>query len=284
MKYKKILILIIALISIIIPNISNAETTTTKNNIPIPIELSVNDLNKLFSKDEISKINTQLKELYDETKVKIAVVTIPAKYLEKVSGKDYSLKISKNWKKTNEPVIDGENNTESKLVFLIAGNKDDLKNRFVRFEVGDKLSSDVSQQEFDNIIKDYIVPELKKGNYFLAVTEGINGVKNLYPDPTIVAIVEFIMFILGVTSFIFFVRFVIKKLSKLKHSKTSSSSSSNRGFTTSFNTGSSYIYDTSLYNDLNYSSSVSDWSSDSDSSSDSSDSSDFSGSGSDSDW
>ncbi|MFH6945011.1 TPM domain-containing protein [Flavobacterium sp. FlaQc-50] len=151
---KKILILVI---SLVFPYVLFAQTKT--QNIFAKSYNYVNDFEKILTPKQIENLNNVLKK--GETKSTHKIIIVTTSSLNPYSNiSDYTLDLDKyliNDLKVNASIL------------IIMSEK----LRQMRIQGVNKLHSKISDKEIEEIAANFVVPELKKGNYYKGLEDGI---------------------------------------------------------------------------------------------------------------
>lgn len=139
--------------------------------IPEPTGKVVSDFQGLLSEDEQEVLATEIKNFYLSNSNQLIIVSIPTKYLGGLSIEDYSNQLFKKW----QP---GQKDLNNGVLFIVAGSKIDSVNRKVRIEVGYGLEGALPDLLAQRILKQLVVPALKKQNYFNAIELGSRAILN----------------------------------------------------------------------------------------------------------
>lgn len=124
-----------------------------------PLENAVNDYASLLTNSEKNELEKVLQKLDEETKIQLALLTIPS--LENEEIEEYSIKVVEKWKL-------GDKKTNSGALLLIARDE-----RKIRIEVGYGLEKDLTDATCSSIIRSIISPAFKSGNYYKGIKEGL---------------------------------------------------------------------------------------------------------------
>lgn len=151
---KKILILVI---SLVFPYVLFAQTKT--QNVFAKSYNYVNDFEKILTPKQIENLNNVLKK--GETKSTHKIIIVTTSSLNPYSNiSDYTLDLDKyliNDLKVNASIL------------IIMSEK----LRQMRIQGVNKLHSKISDKEIEEIAANFVVPELKKGNYYKGLEDGI---------------------------------------------------------------------------------------------------------------
>lgn len=128
----------------------------------------VNDFANVLSPEVKKNLEAQLVAFAEKTTTEIAVVTVPTigdDYIE-----HYTEQLFKEWGI-------GTKNDDNGILLLVSVN-----DRKLRIEVGYGLEGAVPDGVADSIIRNDIVPELKSGNYDVAVSHGVDALMQASKD------------------------------------------------------------------------------------------------------
>lgn len=125
----------------------------------------VNDFANIIEEEDESKLEHILMNYELRTTNQLVVVTIPS--LEGEDIENYSIRLAEKWKI-------GQKGLDNGIIILVA-----MKERKIRIEVGYGLESKVTDAIASKIIRDYIVPYFRKGDYTLGIYEGVSKIIEL---------------------------------------------------------------------------------------------------------
>ena len=120
----------------------------------------VNDFEGVFLNEQILNLNQIIQKHDEETSNQIAIVSIKS-FKPFNTLFDYSLKLAKSW---------GVGQKDKKNGVVIVFGK---QIRQIRIQVGDGLEKKLKDEEVKRIIDYTIIPEFKKGDYFLGIKNGL---------------------------------------------------------------------------------------------------------------
>lgn len=151
--------LLLAISLFLSPNLF-AQTKTEASNIFAKSYDYVNDFEKILTPNQIKSLTDFLKSSETKTKNKILVVTVSsiAPYTDLT---DYSLDLDK--------YLISKLNIDTTILIVISKQL-----RQIQVQGVDRIRSKMSDQEMKDIIATYVVPELKKGDYYKGLQEGTN--------------------------------------------------------------------------------------------------------------
>lgn len=161
--YKYLLTLCLSLLMLI--------TQAQNAYIPEPTGKVISDFQGLLSENEQEVLATAIKNFYLSNSNQLIIVSIPTKYLGGLTIEDYSNQLFQKW----QP---GQKDLNNGVLFIVAGSKTDSVNRKVRIEVGYGLEGALPDLLTQRILKQLVVPSLKKQNYFNAIELGSKAILN----------------------------------------------------------------------------------------------------------
>ena len=115
----------------------------------------------ILSRSESEKIENFLLDLDRKSKVQIAVLIIPS--LEGESIEDYSMQVAEEWKL-------GDKEKDSGALLVVA-----VKDKKLRIEVGYGLEQNLTDSRSGQIIRNFIAPQFRSGNYGEGIYDGIKA-------------------------------------------------------------------------------------------------------------
>ena len=115
----------------------------------------------ILSRREFEKIENFLLDLDRKSKVQIAVLIIPS--LEGESIEDYSMQVAEKWKL-------GDKEKDSGALLVVA-----VKDKKLRIEVGYGLEQNLTDSRSGQIIRNFIAPQFRSGNYGEGIYDGIKA-------------------------------------------------------------------------------------------------------------
>lgn len=119
------------------------------------------DMAGILSRNEFKEIEKFLLELNDRSQVQIAVLIIPS--LEGESIENYSMQVAEKWKL-------GAKEKDSGALLLIA-----VKDKKLRIEVGYGLEENLTDSRSGQIIRSFIAPQFRSGNYGQGIYDGLKA-------------------------------------------------------------------------------------------------------------
>ncbi|MBF4465286.1 YgcG family protein [Flavobacterium sp. LC2016-12] len=118
----------------------------------------VNDFEKILTPSQIKSLTDFLKSNEAKTKNKILIVTT-ASITPYTDLSDYSLDLDK--------YLISKLNIDASILIVISKQL-----RQIQVQGLNKLRSKMSDQEMKDIVSTYVIPELKKGDYYKALQQG----------------------------------------------------------------------------------------------------------------
>ena len=134
--------------------------------VPNPTSL-VNDFEGVLTKEERKKINDGLIQIERETTVEIVVVSLDSTLTGKANFDTTTLVIAKKWRVGKRVKNNG----------ILIGFSKSL--RLIRIQNGYGIEKKISDAKTKEIIDTVILPQFRKGNYYLGIKEGINSLYTL---------------------------------------------------------------------------------------------------------
>jgi uncharacterized protein len=141
------------------------DTTTPVSAESIKLIQHVTDLTGTLTSDQITQLETQLAELEKRKGSQVAVYMVSS--LDGQSLEEYSLTIAEKNKLGRKNIDDG-------VLLFIA--KDDRK---VRIEVGYGLEGVIPDAKAGRIIREYIAPNFRKGDYNQGIVDAVGAINLL---------------------------------------------------------------------------------------------------------
>ncbi|AWK06920.1 TPM domain-containing protein [Flavobacterium crocinum] len=153
---KKILFLLT--IVLFLPNHFFAQTETNMSAVFAKSYDYVNDFEKILNSGQVKTLNDFLKSSENKTKSKILIVTTSsiAPYTDLT---DYSLALDK--------YMLAKLKIDTSILIVISKQL-----RQIQVQGVEKIRAKMSDQEMKDIITTYVVPELKKGDYYKGLEQG----------------------------------------------------------------------------------------------------------------
>lgn len=118
-------------------------------------DVHVNDLEKLFTKKQNDELESYLNYLDEENNIKIIVLTVPSKE-----------NLDKEWEITSSFINDG----------IIITFSESIKNIDIGFEKD--TDKTLIKKVCDTIVRQTIIPEFDKGNYYIGIKKVITEMMN----------------------------------------------------------------------------------------------------------
>lgn len=122
----------------------------------------VNDYADLLSPEQEATLNRMLRAYEDSTSNQVVVAIFPD--AEGYPVEDFSIRLAEAWKVGQK----GRDNGAILAVFL--------KERKVRIEVGYGLEDVIPDARAFQIIRDFITPEFKRGDYYSGIRDGVQAI------------------------------------------------------------------------------------------------------------
>lgn len=133
---------------------------------PIPkLEVRVTDLTGTLTAAQQAELEQKLKDFEAQKGVQIAVLLLPSTQPEQIE--QYSIRVAEAWKLGRKKVDDG-------ALLIIAKN-----DRTLRIENGYGLEGVLTDAASNRIIEDTMLPLLRQGQYFAAITAGVDQMMRL---------------------------------------------------------------------------------------------------------
>lgn len=141
-------------------------TVSTLFSLDVPkLKSAVNDYAGIINSKDEQKLEALLRDVQTKTSSQVALLTISS--LQGENLEDYSLRVAQSWKL-------GQNEFDNGVLLLVA-----LSEKKIRIEVGYGLESIITDAKSGYIIRNYIVPGFKKGNYTGGITNGLLAISGL---------------------------------------------------------------------------------------------------------
>ena len=122
----------------------------------------VTDLAGLLTAEQVSTLDSKLRELESTDSTQVAVLIIPS--LEGEALEDYSMRVVEAWKLGQKARDNGA------LLFV------SMKDRKIRIEVGYGLESNLTDARTNQIIRNNISPRFKEGDFYGGIDAGLTGI------------------------------------------------------------------------------------------------------------
>jgi uncharacterized protein len=132
-----------------------------KIHFPIKSLGSTSDYEHIFTSDQISELDSIISKFEKETTNEIAIVTIDSSWTTKERFDSLVLTIANDWGVGKKGINNG----------LVIGISTGL--RKIRISNGYGIEAKLTDAETKKIIDDIILPEFKKGNYFIGTKNGL---------------------------------------------------------------------------------------------------------------
>jgi len=129
------------------------------------IEARINDNANIISSNDERKLETLLKDVESKTSSQVALLTINS--LQGENLEDYAMRVAQSWQL-------GQKKFDNGVLMLVA-----MKEKKIRIEVGYGLESIITDAKSGYIIRNYIVPEFKNGNFTGGITNGLLAISGL---------------------------------------------------------------------------------------------------------
>lgn len=146
-------------------------TQLTALKIP-PLKSHVNDNAKILSSQQINNLENYLTQFENASSVQIAVLTI--KSLQGENLEDYSMRVAEAWQL-------GQKEKDNGVLLLIA-----MQEKKIRIEVGYGLEGSLTDAKSGYIIRNYILPEFKKGDFFRGIASGVEAVTGVLANEIVI--------------------------------------------------------------------------------------------------
>ncbi len=122
----------------------------------------VTDLAGVLTADQISVLDSKLRELESTDSTQVAVLIIPS--LEGEALEDYSMRVVEAWKLGQKAHDNGA------LLFV------SMKDRKIRIEVGYGLESNLTDARSSQIIRNDMSPRFREGDFYGGIDAGLTGI------------------------------------------------------------------------------------------------------------
>ncbi|WP_166923596.1 TPM domain-containing protein [Flavobacterium poyangense] len=151
-------IVFILALTVLFSTNSFAQAKTEAQNIFAKSYDYVNDFEKILTPKQIETLQEALKSCETKTNNKMLIVTTPTlgPYTELA---DYSLELDK--------YLNANLKIDASILLVISKQLRQIQIRGV-----DKLRNKLSDKEVESILTSFVIPELKKGDYFKGLQEG----------------------------------------------------------------------------------------------------------------
>lgn len=125
----------------------------------------INDYANILMSNEESTLEHILAQEETKTSSQFVLLTVPS--LEGENLEDYSIRVASEWGI-------GQKDRDNGVLLLVA-----LNEKKIRIEVGYGLEPILTDVKSGYIIRNFIVPEFKSGNYFQGIAAGLNAITGL---------------------------------------------------------------------------------------------------------
>ncbi|MDP8202419.1 MAG: TPM domain-containing protein [Candidatus Tenebribacter burtonii] len=126
---------------------------------------AVNDYASIIDSKDEEKLEALLRDVEAKTSSQVALLTISS--LQSENLEDYSLRVAQEWKL-------GQKEFDNGVLLLVAFNE-----KKIRIEVGYGLEAIITDAKSGYIIRNYIVPDFKQGNYTVGIANGLLAISGL---------------------------------------------------------------------------------------------------------
>jgi len=126
---------------------------------------AVNDYANIINSNDEEKLEALLRDVEAKTSSQVALLTISS--LQGENLEDYSMRVVQAWKL-------GQKEFDNGVLLLVAFNE-----KKIRIEVGYGLESVITDAKSGFIIRNYIVPGFKKGDFAGGITNGLLAISGL---------------------------------------------------------------------------------------------------------
>jgi len=132
------------------------------------LKARVNDNANIINSSDEQKLEALLRNVETKTSSQVALLTIPS--LQGENLEDYSLRVAQSWKL-------GQKEFDNGVLLLVA-----MKEKKIRIEVGYGLESIITDAKSGYIIRNYIVPGFKTGDFSGGITNGLLAISGLVTE------------------------------------------------------------------------------------------------------
>ena len=133
-------------------------------NVP-KLKGAVNDYAGIINSNDEEKLEALLRDVEAKTSSQVALLTISS--LQGENLEDYSLRVAQEWQL-------GQKEFDNGVLLLVA-----FSEKKIRIEVGYGLESIITDAKSGYIIRNYIVPAFKKGDFTSGITNGLLAISGL---------------------------------------------------------------------------------------------------------
>ena len=130
--------------------------------------IPTNDFNELLIQAEEDSLNQKMQDFFKKTNNQIAIATIPLDWMQPTTVEDYANTLARKWGL-------GQSGNNNGVLILIVGKSGDPVKK-LRIEVGYGLEATLTDATCKKIETEGMVPELKNGNYYRALNNGLDAV------------------------------------------------------------------------------------------------------------
>ncbi|MES2777215.1 MAG: TPM domain-containing protein [Bacteroidota bacterium] len=131
----------------------------------------VNDFEGIFTRDEMTNLDSIIIAHKQQTGNEIAIATVPASYYPKDSLASYSFRLFNQWH-----IGEKEKNNGVGIILSKA-------NRQVRIETGKGVIQILTNEKVQSIIDKSMIPSFKNGNYFEGTKKAIMDIIKILGKP-----------------------------------------------------------------------------------------------------
>jgi len=132
------------------------------------LKSAVNDYANIINSKDEEKLEALLQDVEAKTSSQVALLTISS--LQDENLEDYSLRVAQTWKL-------GQKEFDNGVLLLVA-----LSEKKIRIEVGYGLESIITDAKSGYIIRNYMVPGFKKGDFTGGITNGLLAISGLVTE------------------------------------------------------------------------------------------------------
>ncbi len=132
------------------------------------LKSAVNDYANIINSKDEEKLEALLRDVEAKTSSQVALLTISS--LQGENLEDYSLRVAQTWKL-------GQKEYDNGVLLLVA-----LNEKKIRIEVGYGLESIITDAKSGYIIRNYMVPGFKKGDFTGGITNGLLAISGLVTE------------------------------------------------------------------------------------------------------
>lgn len=154
---------------ILSPSAASASSLTSQvPALAYPLSKTVVDTADVFTPEQEAQLDRQFRSIYDKSDTRIAFLVDTVASLEGKSISDYAA--------TRVEALGIQPLLESKGVFIVLAPNDEQ----VHFDVGAGLTSRVSNETSNAIIKSQVTPNFPSGDYYTGISNGVTGLTDAY--------------------------------------------------------------------------------------------------------